>query len=93
MNELEEFFSGLQLVPKDSQHGTGDRHRILFFHPSHHHAQMAGLHDDGDAVRLELGLKGFGNLDSQPSCTCRRRLKASTNRGILLSPTTFLFGM
>ena len=26
------------------------------------------------------------------SCTCRRRLKASTMRGILLSPITFVRG-
>lgn len=38
MNELEEFFAGLQLISKDSQHGTGDRYRVLFFYAAHHHA-------------------------------------------------------
>src|SRR6476660_10317176 len=66
MNELEEFFAGLQLVPKDSQHGTGDRYCILFFYAAHHHAQMASFHDDGHAMRLELGLQRFRNLDGQP---------------------------
>lgn len=65
VDELKKFFASLQLGPKHSQHGTGDSHCILFFHAAHHHAQMAGLHDDGHTMRLEFGLQRVCNLHGQ----------------------------
>src|SRR5437764_14214645 len=92
MNELEEFFAGLQLVSKYSQHGTGDRHRILFFHAAHHHAQVAGLHDDGHAVRLELGLERFRNLDGQPLLNLQPAAKGVYQSRNLAQSDDFLIG-
>ena len=39
---------------------------MLLFHAAHHHAQMAGLDDDSDALGFDRVLDGLGNLRGEP---------------------------
>src|SRR5271163_4747929 len=60
-NQRQKFVSRLLVLSKRAQHRAGRRDRILFFHASHHHAQMSSLDDHSYALWRKLFLDGLGN--------------------------------
>ena len=64
MNQGEEFLTRL-LRAEGAEHGRGDGGGVLFLDPAHHHAQVASLDHDADALRLDGFLDGLCDLHSQ----------------------------
>ena len=57
IQEVEEFFSRLSARPHATQHTARHGRSGRLFYSSHDHAQMARLHDNGNA----LGLQDFSD--------------------------------
>ena len=49
-------------LAETAEHRRRDRGRVLFFDTAHHHAEMAGLDDDSDSLRLDDFLNCFRDL-------------------------------
>ena len=49
-----------------AEHATGGGNCSSLLHPTHHHAEMAGLYNDGDALRLEHFGEGKSDLLCEP---------------------------
>src|SRR5690348_14384703 len=64
-NKGEEFSARFLLFAEAAQHGRGDRRRVLFLDTAHHHAEMPGLDDNTDTLRLNYFLNRLGNLRRQ----------------------------
>ncbi len=64
--EAEELGPGLLLALEAAEHAAGDGAGGGLLHAAHDHAQVARLHDDGDALRLEHRHDGVGDLPRQP---------------------------
>lgn len=65
IDQVEEFVSSVLIVFERSKHGAGHRNRVLLLNAAHDHAQMLGFDDDGNALRTDLLVDGFGNLHRQ----------------------------
>src|SRR5688500_2192238 len=65
-DEAHELGPGPGVATERSGHGGSDHRRLLLLHPTHHRAQMRGLHDARDALRLEPLHEEVGDLDREP---------------------------
>ena len=92
-DEGEELGARPGVLAERAEHRAGHGRRVLLLDAAHRHAEMGALHDDARrrADRRRPEWCSAISLVSR-SCTCRRRLKASTMRGILLRPITFVRG-
>lgn len=53
VEKVEELLSGFSRRSHATKHAAGDSHGPCLLDTSHDHAHMAGLHDNGNALRLE----------------------------------------
>lgn len=71
VDQAEELLAGLRRRAHGAQHAAGGCASARLLHAAHHHAQVAGLDDHGDALRLqhlgerERDLLGQALLDLQ----------------------------
>lgn len=49
----QEFLPGLRAGPHTTKHTAGGRGAACLLHPTHHHTQVARLHDHADSQRLQ----------------------------------------
>ena len=66
LQETEELGAGLLLALEAAENTAGDGGGGGLLDAAHDHAQVARLHDDGDALGLEHLHNGIGNLAGQP---------------------------
>ena len=66
MQKIEEFVARVQIVFKAAQHRTGNSNGILFFNPSHDHAQMLSFDDNSNSFRADFVVYGIRDLHRKP---------------------------
>src|ERR1043166_2436904 len=66
IGQCEEFFARLFVRSEQPADSAREGLGVLRFPPPHHHAQMVGLDHHADALRLEHGVEGAGDLLSEP---------------------------
>jgi hypothetical protein len=65
-DEVQKFLPRFSSRLQAAEHATGGSNCFSLLHPTHHHAEMAGLYNDGDALRLEHFGEGKGDLLCEP---------------------------
>jgi hypothetical protein len=65
-DEVQKFFPRFSGRSQAAKHATGGSNCCGFLHPTHHHAKMAGFHNEGDAMWLKHFGEGKGDLLCEP---------------------------
>ncbi len=63
---MQQFGASCGLLAEDAEHGARNGIASLFLHSAHHHAEVRGFDDDGDAVGFEDAHEFFGDLRCHP---------------------------
>lgn len=92
MDEVHELLTGLCLFEGTAEiAGCGDG--VLLLHASHLHAHVFSLNHHDYALWMQSLVDAVFICCVILSCTCRRWLKMSTTRAILLSPVMYPLGI
>ena len=65
-DEVQKFLPRFSGRLQAAEHATGGSNCSGLLYPTHHHAEMTGLYNDGDALRLEYFGEGKGDLFCEP---------------------------
>jgi hypothetical protein len=63
-DKVQKFLPRFSGRPQAAEHATSGGNCSSLLHPTHHHTEMVGLYNDGDASRLEQ----FGEAKSDLLC-------------------------